>query len=369
MLTYTERVKKSIMREVTQHRFDSETASKAQQVNWVQYGYARGPANSEKRRKQCVSLLGHNHAAFRCCKSYTEDKDTWRAWFMQPKQDTNIWQAVLRRAQAEQRSPIGNLTSAQVQYLRTVCRPPHGWENADDESWMLDPDLVQVAKNEQARRMRSSPNFQRAQRSRIVAYWKGRRAQAAVDSFDMCPIDVVDGRCRLYVNIDGEPVYEQGGLYITTNISGRHFLDYDPSIEKHGLVVKDRNGGLVHNLDSEPLIIWDYELLSRGRNTYYAVYKKTVQNKGQGIRQATAQEEKSETPFSPLRLLRLFWQRYGDEGAFTVYTTPYRDPAKRFDSMMEALMPEASAFERLYWRDLLKKEAGKRLACMRKKGW
>lgn len=111
MLTYTERVRKSISREVRQHHFDSTTALQAQQVNWARYGCASGPANSEARRQQCIKPLRYNHAAFRCCKSYRNDKDAWHAWFMNLKQGTNKWQAVRRWAQAEQHSAIRNLIS------------------------------------------------------------------------------------------------------------------------------------------------------------------------------------------------------------------------------------------------------------------
>lgn len=225
------------------------------------------------------------------CPSYVTDHDTWKIWFVHGiDEGKNVLQSILRKTQDEQGTGIGNLSAQQVTYLHTRCPPPDNWPKQDD-SWMLLPDLVEAAK-EAARVIfgkeygcfrRGEPNPDLS-RERRLSYLTSQN-NFPIHLFSMAKVHISSGKARLRIVIDGQQRSEQNGIYISTQLKGLNFIDYDPNIEQNGLVVKRPDNSVFGPRGSStPFVYWDWQLVWHSKNSYYLGFVRTLDQHNRQVR-------------------------------------------------------------------------------------
>ncbi|KAI7849157.1 hypothetical protein BDC45DRAFT_521334 [Circinella umbellata] len=315
------------------------------------YGYT--DENTDHRKLQLRILLRYNDAILRKTRSFNIDKDRFKRWFMKLPSKTNIYQALIRLIQAEHHSPVGNLEPAQVQYLKVQCKRPEGF---DDDTWMLDPDLVSEALRKRASIMwtaGTTPAKREANKRNLVTRLNNE-GKKAVEYFTQVPINILaNGRAHIRVKLDGEEKSEPDGMWIAgsgANVKGKHILDYDPNICTTALIIKDLQGSPV-KLQNKYLLITDQWLLSNSRDKYFRTFINTVQLFGQELRPLIKEESERSVAFSGERMIQLFMEEYCSENELIVSTgqTPQNN-IPTFQSLMdECLQMKGTNFEKEIW--------------------
>ena len=242
-MLYIGRLRKAILRKdyISDYDIFSEAGKVGGKLGYKahceRYGYT--DENTDHRKLQLRILLRYNDAILRKTRSFNIDKDRFKRWFMKLPSKTNIYQALIRLIQAEHHSPVGNLEPAQVQYLKVQCKRPEGF---DDDTWMLDPDLVSEALRKRASIMwtaGTTPAKREANKRNLVTRLNNE-GKKAVEYFTQVPINILaNGRAHIRVELDGEEKAEPDGMWIIgsgANVKGKYILDYDPNICTTALV-------------------------------------------------------------------------------------------------------------------------------------
>ncbi|KAG2217521.1 hypothetical protein INT45_008183 [Circinella minor] len=315
------------------------------------YGYTDD--NTDHRKLQLRILLRYNDGILRKTRSFNIDKDRFKRWFMKLPAKTNIYQALIRLIQAEHHSPMGNLEPAQVQYLKVQCKQPEGF---DDDTWMLDPDLVSEALRKRASIMwtaGTTPAKREANKRNLITRLNNE-GKKAVKYFTQVPINILaNGRARIRVELDGEEKAEPDGMWIIgsgANVKGKYILDYDPNICTTALIIKDLQGSPVKVQDNY-ILIADQWFLGNSRDKYFRTFVNTVQLFGQELRPIIKEESERSVAFSGERMIQLFMEEYCSENELIVSTsqTP-QDNIPTFQSLMdECLQIKGTNFEKEIW--------------------
>ncbi|KAG2212473.1 hypothetical protein INT45_005521 [Circinella minor] len=279
---------------------------------------------------------------------------------------TNIYQALIRLIQAEHHSPMGNLEPAQVQYIKVQCKQPEGF---DDDTWMLDPDLVSEALRKRASIMwtaGTTPAKREANKRNLITRLNNE-GKKAVKYFTQVPINILaNGRAHIRVELDGEEKAEPDGMWIIgsgANVKGKYILDYDPNICTTALIIKDLQGSPVKVQDNY-ILIADQWLLSNSRDKYFRTFVNTVQLFGQELRPIIKEESERSVAFSGERMIQLFMEEYCSENELIVSTSQtLQDNIPTFQSLMdECLQIKGTNFEKEIWNHWMTMPTGYALA-------
>ncbi|KAI9244349.1 hypothetical protein BDA99DRAFT_544032 [Phascolomyces articulosus] len=356
-LDATQRLEKTILRNgsLPDHDFFSACGriggKLGYQIHYERYGDAE---SGDRRLIQLRTLLRYNDGLLRRSLSFNTDKEQFKKWFLGLETGTNIYQAIIRLIHIEHHSAVGNLTSAQVQYLRVQCKPPQGFDDGDD-SWMLNPYLVSVALKERVGVMwtGTTPAKREANKRNLLARLNVE-GKKAIDYFIRVPINLLaNGRAHIRVNLDGEEMAEPDGLWIIgsgANMRGQYILDYDPKICTIGLVVKDLQGNLMPS-QSNHIIISDQWLLTNSRDKYFRTFANTIRLFGYELRPTIKEEAECSVPFSDERMVQLFMERYCNTSDLVVTTSKNsQGNIPTFQSLMEnCLEAEGTSLEKEIW--------------------
>ncbi|KAI7886316.1 hypothetical protein K492DRAFT_190282 [Lichtheimia hyalospora FSU 10163] len=343
-----------------------ETSRRTLLEKWQRYGWAEGAIGSAERVQHYVRLSRYQWPELLSCPSYNNDREAFRNWFInQLAQGTNVMQAILRRAQEENIQPMGDLTPMQVHYLTTRCQPPPDWPQ-DDNTWILIDDLREAAMEAARIRFREkwggptlgNPELNRQRRNEYLT----RQGNIAYETFNMCRVKVSSMKARLRVIINDQQLYIPDGIAIQSNVTnGIRFIDYDPNVEQHGLVIRDEFGNILPSAQ-QPAIIWDHWLLRKAPNVYFITFQRTVNEHGLQLRQGILDQLALNQEFTYERILDLYWHELCQGRARVVYTKRGRVPqdaeedSYMADAIRAVLATNAIGMENLVWEHLLSNE-------------
>ena len=101
-------------------------------------------------------------------------------------------------------------------------------------------------------------------------------------------------------------MYLSDGLVIHSNVTNCvRFLDYDPNVEPHGLVICDEFRNILPNAQ-RPSINWDHWLLQKTPTIYFVTFQRTVEEHDQQLRQRILNQLELDQEFTYERILDLY---------------------------------------------------------------
>ncbi|KAI7883943.1 hypothetical protein K492DRAFT_192142 [Lichtheimia hyalospora FSU 10163] len=295
------------------------------------YGLASGAKNSQARIQQARNLERHRYPEMRGLPSFRQHmastpaqqtNSEWRNWFLNLEPGVSIFHAVIGRKGWEVGEILSGLTRRQTRAARRITTPPSTWQGTGDE-WLNDPEMVVLAISEDMSRMAANRNprirDETRERLRQASLSNTNRDVEVIDVFSNSLVRVMgNGRCVFSVYTaenQTHQVSDPTGLWFGKRYAHqRLLLDYDPTISRHAVVVKDLNENVVMD-KGQPKLFYDWYFLWHLPATYYKAFERTVLDTRNVLRFEIVNELAlpDDQRFSFNRLLLILFERMIEE--------------------------------------------------------